>query len=615
MEPRISPTQETEIGRGDDRLRRLLSSFDNSPAAYLEISRELERAGPEDLGLREIRLSLLATFTIDVLLPYLTVEGARRGLAVRGSIAPFGQLEQQLLEPDSPVYRSGPQVIVLAARVEEVTPALVHDFLRLSPAEVEREVEQFAERLGTLVHAVRAHSGAQVLVWNQAPPTHLAAGLADAGLAPSQTSTIAEINRRTAALCRGTPGAHVFDVCRVANEVGLSRWQDLGLFHLARVPLSAPAQIATAARLARCLRALAVPPCKCLVLDLDNTLWGGVLGESGAAISLGEDYPGNVFKAFQRQLRTYRDRGILLAIASKNNERDVVELFEKHPDLVLRWSDFAARQIHWNDKASSLVSIAEELHISTEALAFFDDSPVEREWVRTRMPEVRVIDVPDHALHYGTALEESGVFDHLVLTDEDRARAELYRTDQERRQLAQTAPCIEEFLGSLRMRVTIAPVDSTVLPRVAQLVSKTNQFNLTARRHSQADLERLIAAGAIALSMRVEDRFGDNGLVGLAIAVEHPPDAAALDTFLLSCRVMGRRVERALLVAVARRAAARGAARLLGEFIPTAKNAPAAGFFAESGFLALSGCPGWWQLDLTGGLPAMPPIFEVLERA
>jgi FkbH-like protein len=608
-------TSTAERADAGTRLRDVLAEVDETPAAYLKAARQLELGRNGDLGLREVHLSFVATFTIDVILPYLIVEGARRSLAIRGSVAPFGQLEQQLLDGDSPTYRSQPECIAIAARVEDTAPALVHDFVRLSPEEIEREVVQFVARLENLLRAVRRHSHAHVLLWNQTLPMHAAAGLADAALDPSQADTIAEINRRLARVCRGTPGAFVFDACRLANEVGLARWEDPKLLHLARIPWSAVAQAATAKRLARYLKALTAVPCKCLVLDLDNTLWGGVLGEEGPdAILLGGDYPGSAFKAFHRFVKTYRDRGVLLGIASKNDEKEVIELFDRHPDCVLRWGDFAARQIHWKDKATSLEAIAEELGISTEALAFFDDSAVEREWVRTRVPEAQVIDVPADPTRYAAALEESGAFDHLVLSEEDRKRAELYRTDVQRRQLAGSAGSVEEFLRALQMRITIGPVDPGTLLRVTQLIAKTNQFNLTARRHTQADVERMIAQGAIALWMRIEDRFGDSGLVGVAIALDGP-DGASLDTFLMSCRVLGRRAESALLRAVADRAIDRGASRILAEYVPTKKNGVAAEFLAESGFTTVPERDGWWELDLSAGAPPVPQLFEVLERS
>jgi FkbH-like protein len=215
---------------------------------------------------------------------------------------------------------------------------------------------------------------------------------------------------------------------------------------------------------------------------------------------------------------------VLLAVASKNNEVDVLEVFQNHPDCVLKIEDFAALQIHWQDKAGSLRTIAKELNIGTDALAFFDDSRVEREWVRSHMPEVTVIEVPDNPLDFARALDESGAFDHLAISAEDQRRAEMYQKEKERRRLQSESISLEDFLGHLNMKATIGFVDQETLPRVAQLVAKTNQFNLTTRRHTPSELQAMIESGAVALWLRVADRFADNGLVGVALAtssVEH----------------------------------------------------------------------------------------------
>jgi FkbH-like protein len=407
----------------------------------------------------------------------------------------------------------------------------------------------------------------------------------------------------------------VLDLARVASEVGLAQWYDQKLAVLARSPIGGAAQLALGRLLARHVRAVSRPPCKCLVLDLDNTLWGGVLGEEGiGGISLGEEHPGSIFKAFQRGVLGYRDRGVLLAIASKNNAPDVDELFVKHADMVLRREDFAARQIHWNDKATSLRAIAKELDIGVDSLAFFDDNPVERAWVREQLPEVTVIDVPKEPLRYLDALDESGAFDQLSITAEDRQRAGQYQVEAKRAELESTASSLEEFLGALQVKVMVGTLDAATLPRAVQLIGKTNQFNLTTRRHTAAELGAMLERpGAIGLWMRVADKFGDSGLVGVGVALPSEPATYVLDTFLLSCRVLGRKAERALLYALARRARAAGAAALLGEFVPTKKNAVAAGFFADAGFGALEQRPNWWRLELGSSLQP-PALVELLEE-
>jgi FkbH-like protein len=595
----------------DPSLTTILDGVDDKPASYLAAARAILAHDAADLT--RIRVSVLSTFTFDLIRPYLVVEGARRGLLIELSIAPFGQLEQQVLDSSSSVYASKPDVVVLAARIEEAAPKLVSDFLALSDDAVSAEIDSYMQRLAGLVRELRQRSAAQIVIWNQAPLQRLSAGFADPHLMTSQQDAVLNINRRLGTVCREVPGATIFDSARLATELGLERWYDPKLAYLARCPISGPGQRKVGQRLARQLRSSNKAPCKCLVLDLDNTLWGGVLGEDGpGGIALGDTYPGSAFKDFQRALRGYLDRGVLLALASKNNEADVTELFAGHAEMILRPGDFAARQIHWNDKASSLRAIASELNIGIDAIAFFDDNPVERAWVREQVPEVFVIEVPKEPWRYSQALDESGAFDHLTITAEDRSRARQYRAEVERKDLRQTTGSVEDFLRALEMRVEIASIKAPVMARVAQLIAKTNQFNVTTRRYSESELASLLSReGALGVSMRITDRYGDNGLVGVAIALPDDAQTYRLDTFLMSCRVLGRQAEQALLYSICRRAAVRGSERLLGEFVPTKKNAPAAQFFSTCGFKPRQ--DGLWELALGAQQP--PPWLQLIEDA
>jgi FkbH-like protein len=603
-----------EVARSIPSVPALLAAVDEKPASYVKVWRDLQKNGATLIGLRPLQIAMVSTFTLDLLVPYLGIEGARRGLLIHPLVAPFGQLEQQLLDGESEVYQCSPEVVIIAVRVEDCAPSLSTHFLGLSSEQIDAEIDAFVGRVGALIAAVRQRSDASVLVWNQAPPHRLAAGVADSGLDTSQSDAIATINRRLAGACRGTSGASVFDVCRVACEVGLAQWEDPKLRLLARAPLSAAGYVAAAKHLARVLRARVVSPCKCLVLDLDNTLWGGVLGEDGVGgVTCGEDYPGNVFLEFQRRLVAYRDRGVLLAIASKNNATDVAELFRQRTDMALRLNDFAAQEIHWMDKAESLKAIAHTLNLGVDALAFFDDSPVEREWIRSRLPMVHVIDVPQDPMDYPAALESSGAFDTLVLTREDRMRTAQYQGAKHLRALAQRSSSVEEFLRSLQMHVHFGRIDESTLPRVTQLIGKTNQFNLTSCRHTQTDVERMILNGALAVWMRVHDRYADNGLVGVALAQPDGEATFVLDTFLMSCRVLGRRLESAMLDAVARRARARGAATLLATFVATAKNAPAADFLPAHGFERMD--DGRWSLNICTHKSAISGLFELIDES
>lgn len=554
-----------------------------SRADYARLSGEV--LGEKDESLRWLRVAVVSSFTTDLLKPYLVVEAARRGLGLDLWLAPFGQVEQQALDPGSALHEQAADVVMILFHLEDFAPELVCRFVAHSREDLDKAREDIARRLRALLEAIRRSGRSRILISNFAPPLWLAAGTADSSLEHSQAGFVQRINEEIAAICRSIPDAQVFDVARTAAEVGLDRWQDERMAYLAKAPLSADAMVAVARTIARRLSPLNGTLKKCLVLDMDNTLWGGVLGEAGIdGISLGPDYPGNVFVDFQKRILALRDCGILLAAASKNNAPDVEQVLAGHPSCLLKRDHFAAFEVHWEDKAMSLKRIASNLNIGTDSLVFFDDNPVEREWVSAQMPEVTVIDVPATPLGYARALNACGCFDLPALTSEDLRRAGLYQQETSRQQLQTSAGSLDDFLRGLGMTLTTGLAEEATLPRIVQLLGKTNQFNLTTRRHGPAEIQSMIDKGGIVLWARIRDKFGDAGLVGVAIALPHDDESWIIDTFLMSCRVIGRGVETAMLAMVERLAAARGAAWLLGEFIPTAKNQPVAGFLQLHGF-------------------------------
>jgi FkbH-like protein len=597
------------LENGAMSLSEILRDLRPTPSAYLDAARRIEREAFEEL--RPVTVAILSTFTAELLRPYLVVESAARGMLVRPYYAPFNQLEQQVLDDSSDFYESKPNVAIIAARIEEITPDLVYRYTSLSPAGIAERLGNIEARLQDLIDGLRQRSNATVLVFNFSGFGFQAAGLADASLERSQASVIQRANERVADVCRKFTDVHVFDYARVMSESGLRQSYDPKLWYLGRIPFGAQAQLELGRRLARYLHAIYFPPSKCLVVDLDNTLWGGVIGEDGiGGIALGEDYPGNVYKEFQRRLLSLRDQGFLLAVASKNNASDVMEVFQKHPDCVLKAEHFATLQVNWQDKATSLSKIARELSIGTDALAFFDDNPAEREWVRLNLPEVTVIEVPDSPLGFAQALDESGAFDRLSMSTEDQQRAEMYQKEQERGQLQARSVSVDEFLRQLDMTATIGHVGPETLPRVAQIIGKTNQFNLTTRRYTASELQAMMDSGAIALWLRLADRYGDSGLVGVAITAPGDSSQWSVDTFLMSCRVIGRQVETVLLSVLSRMVRSRGAQVLMGEYIPTPKNGLASGFYSDHGFESVDSEGRIWKWDLSKGEVPLPKLVK-----
>ena len=597
------------------QIDELLRSVDERPtvAAYSQAARALR---PLRTGLRQARIALLPTFTIDSLVPYLEVEAARQGFGADVYVGPFNSVQQELLDAQSGCATHAPQVVFVAQLLGDVCPPLADDFLALSAARVEELIADTVAGLRSALQAFRRTSSSAVVLHNFALPAYAALGIYEASARTSQSEAVRQLNAQLATMAREMPGVYVLDFDRFSAEIGYRNCGDTKMWYLGRAPLAASAMPALARLQALFLRAILGVQRKCLVLDLDNTLWGGVVGEEGlSGIKLGHTYPGSVFCDIQRAALALQRRGVLLAVNSKNNSADVEEVFRSHPDMVLSPEHFACTRINWRAKPDNMLEIADALNIGLDSLVFLDDSPAERDLMRRSLPQVLTLASEDvkavlDPLKLLRTLRETTAFDKLSFTGEDRRRGEMYQQQAARQQLEHSAASLDDFLNGLEMTVAITPVDEFTLPRVADLVQKTNQFNLTTRRHTAAELSERMADPSWGLfALRLSDRFGDSGVVATAMLKLHGA-AASIDTFLMSCRVIGRTVETALLAFLADWARGHGATVLDGEFMPTAKNAPAAEFYAQHGFVQVlhesHGDASHWRLSLEDAAVSWP---------
>ena len=576
-------------------------------AARFVLGRLRSMQDPRDR--RRMRLAIVRSFTVEPVVPLLQAAALLRRLDLEVWVGGFNAYAQELLDPGGELDAFRPDVVLVAVQARDLVPDLWDRFAELQPAAVEAAVDEAAERLGAWIGAFRARSDAHVVLPLLELPDLPVDGLLDVQSAGGQAEAMREINRRLVALAGRVPGVHLLDYEALVARHGRRRWHDETKWLTARMPIAADCLMPLAEAYLRVLLPLAGLVAKVLVTDLDNTLWGGVLGEDGIdGLQLGQEHPGAAHLRLQRALRALRRRGVLLAVASKNDEEDAVAALDRHPAMLLRSRDFAARRIGWGDKARSLREIAAELDVGLDALAFLDDSPAERELVRMELPEVTVIELPADPMGYAPALLDCPVLERLSLTDEDRSRDRLYAEQRERAELRQAAGSLEDFLRSLRMEMVMGPVEPGSMPRVAQLTQKTNQFNLTTRRYSEQEIRTLAAASGVRVyQARVADRFGDGGLVGVAITRAEGA-GWEIDTLLLSCRVIGRTVETAMLARLADDARTAGATRLRGWFLPTRKNTPASGFYPSHGFSLVESSDGGtrWEMDLGAASPRCP---------
>ena len=398
-----------------------------------------------------------------------------------------------------------------------------------------------------------------------------------------------EWNDRLSALTKEVSNLYLFDTNMLVYRCGEEQVRDMRGSYAFDIPFTNDFFVALCHEWFACIQAIRGRSRKCIVLDLDNTLWGGVVGETGPlGIALGPGYPGIAFQNFQRTLLRLWERGIILAIASKNNLADVQEVFKKNPHFILKEEHFAALRANWDDKSDNLTAIAQELNIGTDSMVFIDDSPLERERMRKEHPEVLVPEFSIAPEEYVRTLLSLKVFHQMSLTEEDKKKGRMYAEERQRTAVLKHTKNKKEYIAELGIRLKVFAGADNDIARVSQLTQKTNQYNLTTRRYSEADIRRFLKEGWHVYSAEVADKFGEYGIVIVALIAPEKP-VARLDTFLMSCRVMGRDVEFAFLAYLIQRLYAAGYRRMTASFIPTPKNIPSKNFLPDAGFTEKKG--------------------------
>ena len=558
--------------------------------------RRVFAAPPEGLPARPVRLAVLGSCTMSHLLPAVRVAGLRRGLWIDIHEGDYGQYLQDLADPGSSLHGFAPTALLLAFDAHHLAGSLSAAF---DESRTEELLDDTARRLRETWRLARRAVQGPVVQQTILPVHPPLFGNNEHRLPGSRARFIARLNERLRIMAE-QEGVDLLAIDDRAARDGLAAWHDPSLWHHAKQEIAPPAAPLYGDLLGRLLAARQGSSRKCLVLDLDNTLWGGVVGDDGLdGLVLGQGSAlGEAYVAVQDHARELARRGIILAVCSKNDERNALEPFDKHPDMILRREDIACFVANWEDKAANLRTIARSLNIGLESLVFLDDNPFERELVRRELPMVAVPEVADDPALYPGTLADAGYFEGVSFTGEDRERAGQYRGNLEREALKEQATDLPAYLRGLNMRLVARPFDDLGKQRIVQLINKSNQFNLTTRRYSDAEVEAVMAdPRAFGLQFRLIDRFGDNGVIAIVICRLRAGNEAVIDTWLMSCRVLGRQVEQATLDVIVERARALGVSRLVGEYFPTAKNGMVKDHYAKLGF---SG----GILDLAGYRPA-----------
>lgn len=580
----------------------------NQAMAISRAAKQLSARQPSN-RLSTFRLAVLSNGTLDFVIPFLEASALRYGIFLEVVTGPFGQPVQAALDPTSYINAAKPDA-VLVALDHRGLPFRQDASGEWPPYRADAAVSE----LDAIRQGIHRHSGATCLLQSVPVPLAPLFGSLDATLSGSSRAAIAEFNRALAGSVASS-GDVLIDIDYLAQSIGLDNWHDDRDWNMARLPFSRRALPLYADFVLRTIAAIRGKARKCLVLDLDNTVWGGVIGDDGLdGIAIDQGDPrGEAHRSVQMAALDLRRRGVVLAVCSKNEDAIARSPFREHPSMLLKETDIAVFMANWDDKATNLERIAQRLEIGLDALVLLDDNPAERAQVRDALPMVAVPEVGDDASTYARTLLMAGYFESVAFTSEDLARADQYRGNAERAELLEGSRDLGQFLQSLDMKIRFAPFQAAGRKRVTQLINKTNQFNLTTRRYTEAQVAEMETSPAhYTLQVGLTDRFGDNGMI-CAIICKCQGDAWEIDTWLMSCRVLNRRVEHAVCNRIARDAIRAGAKRLVGVFRPTPRNDLAAKLFEQLGFgrVASPDDEQRWLLALDNYQPFDIPMLEV----
>jgi FkbH-like protein len=539
---------------------------------------------------KSIRLGVIHTYTSELLDPWLHFSATLNQLDLDIYHAPYGVTAQEATA-NSGLTAHSPDITLILLTPEDLHPALRTAAASIQPAgraDIQFQVQQaMSSLLGRFRDSVPGH----IVVTLLPSPLSPGLGLYDGMAVNSETHWWNQIKAGLATDLREKfHGVTYLDLDQLVMQVGRDNFFDLRLWYSSTFPFTPAGALAISDAVTTIAASIRLTKAKVIVLDADNTLWGGVIGEDGIqGIALGQDYPGRVYIDFQKRILSLQQRGFILALCSKNNPEDVNDVLQNHPHQLLRNEHFAAQRVNWLPKPDNLRSLAEELNLGLDSFIFVDDSDYECAAVRHSLGDVEVIQVPSSSAEIPTCLDNVARLEITSLTREDLEKTAMYTQERLRKsqfeELSAVGGSVQDYLQSLNMKMSIGLDDLSNLQRLAQLTQKTNQFNLTTRRYNEQDMaEKINNAKTSVYHFSLADNFGDSGIVGLAIIERESKSSARLDNFLMSCRVIGRMAERAFLNAILYNLKSSGVEELSADYIPTRKNVLVETFLPDNGF-------------------------------
>ena len=558
---------------------------ENNLSYYLKKSKQIQKIHSQ----HSKKIALLGNFTLNGLKEVLEVLSYEKKLDLEIYDSPYAQFKQEIVNQNSEWHNFAPDLTFLILDFDALVGDTRFEYYSWNEKKRKQLIDKTCDEFEDfLVNAINSQNG-KIIVSNFIFPTFSPFGIYDCKIKHTLRDFVNSLNQIIKKMAEEHSSLYCMELDSFFLKFGEKNVKDEKLRFLADIIVS-PSHIPDLAKIMmRYIKPLFGLTKKCLVLDLDNTLWGGILGEEGFdKISLDNKPPGNAFLEFQKVVLQLYNRGIILAINSKNNTSDVKEVFEKHPKMILKENNFADTQINWKDKASNMIEISKKLNIGIDSFVFWDDDPVNRELIKSQCPEITVIEVPKDPALYANTLRELDEFNSYSITLEDSQKGKMYAEQNLRKRNEKKFSNLDEFLSSLQIQVIIKKADKFAIPRISQLTMKTNQFNLTTKRYSPEKIEEIINSSKYLIkTFSVQDKFGDNGLTGLYIVNKEEPKKWKIDTFLMSCRVMGRNIEKVMMVDLIDEAIKEKIESISGEYIYTKKNEVTKELYQKLGFSRL----------------------------
>tara|TARA_Y100001936_G_scaffold202941_1_gene205749 strand:- start:4414 stop:6135 length:1722 start_codon:yes stop_codon:yes gene_type:complete len=534
---------------------------------------------------KKMKVAILSSFTLNGLSEILHVKCSELGIGYRSFVAGYNQYAQELINSKSEYYKFSPDVTFLIVDIRNFLGENFFFPYNMSDNERKSLVSEKINQIENIIENFEKNLNSKLIIANFNIPSYSPNGVLETKFDFGFHEMIEELNKSLRNISKNHNSVYVYDFNQFISKYGEKNIFDYRQFHVGDIQIALNFLPEFGYDLMSYIKPITGNNRKCIVLDLDNTLWGGIIGEDGfEGIELGHSPNGKAFVDFQKELLSLWHQGIILAINSKNNFEDAMKVINEHPNMILRKKNFASIKINWNDKAENLKEIADEINIGLNSIVFFDDDKLNQERIKHEFPEVLTVELSSDPSYFSSILKDLNDFNVLQRTEDDIKRGEMYSQQRERKEFQKSISNLDDFLKQLDIQVKMKKTSEFLIPRISQLTLKTNQFNLTTKRYQEEEIRNFANDGKFIVGCaQVLDKFGDNGITGVYI-INKEDKVWVIDTFLLSCRIMGRGVENGILSQILIDAKNNGIEEIRANFIPTKKNKPAENFLADFGF-------------------------------